>query len=114
MISSHCLTLKYPVYQWQTVAPQEHLAGSCWKLNGAWQDSEILRVSANKKFDGSTSLLYLDFIFIFRIIDFKSGNKDYDSDGTLFQSDGKSPVCAGWHLYNKCSLYLKSQLEKGD
>ena len=43
----------------------------------------------HKKLDGSTGLLDLDFIFIFRVTDFKSGNK-YDSDGTVFQSDGKT------------------------
>ena len=51
--------------------------------------TEILRVRTHKKLDGSTGLLDLDFIFIFRVTDFKSGNK-YDSDGTVFQSDGKT------------------------
>ena len=45
---------------------------------------------AHKKFDGSTGLLDLDFIFMFRVIDLRSGDKDGDSDGTLFQSDGKT------------------------
>ena len=45
---------------------------------------------AHKKFDGSTGLLDLDFIFMFRVIDFRSGDKDDDSDGTLIQSDGKT------------------------
>ena len=44
----------------------------------------------HKKFDGSTGLLDLDFIFMFRIIDFRSGDKDVDSDGTLIKSDGKT------------------------
>ena len=35
--------------------------------------------------DGSTSLLDLDFNFMFRVIEFKSGDKDHDFDGTLFQ-----------------------------
>ena len=49
---------------------------------------------AHKKFDGSTGLLDLDFIFMFRVIDLRSGNKDGDSDGTLFQSDRKTlSVC---------------------
>ena len=49
---------------------------------------------AHKKFDGSTGLLDLDFIFMFRVIDLRSGDKDGDSDGTLFQSDGKTlSVC---------------------
>ena len=43
-----------------------------------------------QKLDGSTGLLDLDFIFIFRVIDFKSRDKDDHSDGTLFQSDGKA------------------------
>ena len=45
---------------------------------------------AHKKFDGSTGLLDLDFIFMFRVIDLRSGDKDGDSDSTLFQSDGKT------------------------
>ena len=46
---------------------------------------------ANKKFDGSTGLLDLDyFIFMLRVIDLRSRNKDGDSDGALFQSDGKT------------------------
>ena len=45
---------------------------------------------AHKKFDGSTGLLDLDFIFMFRVIDLRSGNKDGDSDGTLLRSDGKT------------------------
>ena len=49
---------------------------------------------AHKKFDGSTGLLDLDFIFMFRVIDLRSGDKDGDFDGTLFQSDGKTlSVC---------------------
>ena len=49
---------------------------------------------AHKKFDGSTGLLDLDFIFMFRLIDLRSGDKDGDFDGTLFQSDAKTlSVC---------------------
>ena len=44
---------------------------------------------AHKKFDGSTGFLDLDFIFMFKVIDLRSGDKDVDSDGTLVQSDGK-------------------------
>ena len=51
---------------------------------------KILQVRAHKKFEGSTGLLELDFIFMFRVIDLRSGDKDGDSDGTLFQSDGKT------------------------
>ena len=48
----------------------------------------------HKKFDGSTGLLDLDFIFMFRVTDLRSADKDGDSDGTLFQSDGKTlSVC---------------------
>ena len=58
------------------------------------EDSEILRVRAHKKFDRSTGLLDLDFIFMFRVIDLRSGNQDGDSDGTLFQNDRKTlSVC---------------------
>ena len=45
---------------------------------------------AHKKFDGSTGLLDLDFIFMFRVIDLRSGDKDGDSDGSLFERDGKT------------------------
>ena len=44
----------------------------------------------HKKLDRSTGLLDLDFIFMFRVIDFKSGDEDDDSHGTLFQSDDKT------------------------
>ena len=43
-----------------------------------------------KKLDRSIGLLDLDFIFLFRVIDFKSGDKNDGSDGTPFQSDGKT------------------------
>ena len=47
-----------------------------------------------KKFDGSIGLLDLDFFFMFRVIDLRSGDKDSDRDGTLFQSNGKTlSVC---------------------
>ena len=65
----------------------------------------MLRVRAHEKFDGSTGLLDLDFIFMFRVIDLRSGDKDGDSDGTLFQTIRYS-VSGGWHLHNKCSLHL--------
>ena len=49
---------------------------------------------AHKNFDGLTGLLDLDFIFMLRVIDLRTGDKDGDSDGTLFQSDGKTlSVC---------------------
>ena len=49
---------------------------------------------AHKKFDGSTSLLDLDFIFMLRVIDLRNGDKDGGSHGTLFQNDGQSrSVC---------------------
>ena len=71
-------------------------AASCreLKLIGAWRDPDILRVRAHKNFDGLTGLLDLDFIFMLRVIDLRTGDKDGDSDGTLFQSDGKTlSVC---------------------
>ena len=61
-----------------------------FKLNGVLWDSEILRVRAHKKFDESTGFLDLYFIFMFRVTDFRSVDKDDDSDGTLFQSDSKT------------------------
>ena len=45
---------------------------------------------AHEKLVGWSGLLERDFIFIFQVIDFRSGNKDDDSDGTLIQSDGKT------------------------
>ena len=60
---------------------------------------------AHKKFDGSTALLDLDFIFMFRVIDLRSGDKDGDSDGTLFQSDGKTlSVC--WMAFAQQVFFL--------
>ena len=69
-----------------------YITASCWelKLNDAWRDSEILRVRAHKPYDGSTGLLDFLFIFLIKVTDFKSGDKDDDSDGTPFQSDGKT------------------------
>ena len=46
---------------------------------------------AHKKFDGSTGLMDLDFIFMFRVIDLRSGDNDDDSDSTLIQIDGRTP-----------------------
>ena len=49
---------------------------------------------AHEIFDGSTGLLDLDLIFMFIVIDLRSGYKDGDSDGTIFQSNGKTlSVC---------------------
>ena len=45
---------------------------------------------AHKRFDRSIGLLDLDFIFTLRVIDLRCGDKDGDSAGTLFQSDGKT------------------------
>ena len=45
---------------------------------------------AHKPYDGSTGLLDFLFIFLIKVTDFKSGDKDDDSDGTPFQSDGKT------------------------
>ena len=69
-----------------------NLAGSWWelKVNSAWPDSDILWVRVHKKFYGSTGLLELDFTFMLRVSEFRSGDKDHDSDGTLFQGDGKT------------------------
>ena len=55
-----------------------------------YDKSQILRVRAHKKFDGASGLLDLDFIFMFRVIDLRSGDKDGNSDSTLFQSGGKT------------------------
>ena len=39
-------------------------------------------------------MLDVDFMFMFRVIDLRSRDKDDDSDGTLIQSDGKAlSVC---------------------
>ena len=49
---------------------------------------------AREKFDISTGFLDLDFVFMFRVINLRSGDKGGDSDGTLFQRDGKTlSVC---------------------
>ena len=46
---------------------------------------EILRLC-----DRRSAFLDLDFLFMFRVIDSESGDKDNDYVGTLFQSDGKT------------------------
>ena len=47
-----------------------------------------------KNFLDQLVLLDVNFIFMFRVIDVRSRDKDDDSDGTLFQSDGKAlSVC---------------------
>ena len=49
---------------------------------------------AHKKFDGSTGLFDLDFTFMFRVINLRSGDKCGDFDGSLFESNGKTlSVC---------------------
>ena len=74
-----------------------------------------MRERSHKNFDGSTGLLDLDFIFIFRGIDLRNGAKDGDSDGTLFQSDGKTfTVFGGKHLRDKGSLYFKKSTGRGE
>ena len=86
------------------------LTVSCWalKLNGAWQDFDILRVMAHKKIDGSTALLDLDFIFMFRVIDFRNEDQNSDSDSTLFQSDCKILcVCRMTFAYQVVPLFIK-------
>ena len=66
-----------------------------------------MRERAHKKYDGSTRLLDLDFIFMFRVIDFRSGNKD-DSDPTLIQSDGKTfSACRIAFAYQVFPLFIK-------
>ena len=69
-------------------------AASCWelKLNGVWQDWVLASGDPLKEFDASSGLLDLDFIFVFRVIDSRSWDKNDDSDGTLFQSDGKTLI----------------------
>ena len=70
---------------------------------------KTLQVRAHKKFDGSTGLLELDFIFMFRVIDLRSGDKDGDSDGTLFQTDGKTlSVCRMAFAKQVFPLFIKS------
>lgn len=46
---------------------------------------EILRLC-----DLRSAFLDLDFLSMFRVIDSRNGDKDDDSVGTLFQSDGKT------------------------
>ena len=43
--------------------------------------------------------LDLGFVFMSRVIDSRSGDKHGDSDGTLFQSDGKTLILCRWHLH---------------
>ena len=63
---------------------------------------------AHKKFDGSTSLLDLDFIFMLRVIDLRNGDKDGGSHGTLFQNDGQSlSVCRMAFAQQVFHLFIK-------
>ena len=89
-------------------------AAFCWelKLNGAWWDCEILRVRAHRKFDGSTGLLDLDFIFMFRVIDLRSGDQDGDSMVLYSRATLRPSVSAGWHLHNKCSFIYKANWKR--
>ena len=60
------------------------------KLKGALRIDDILRCNAQRKFDGSTALLLRFLTAMFKEIDFSSGDRVVDSDGTWFQSSGKT------------------------
>ena len=64
-------------------------------------------MSAHKKFNGSTALLDLNFLSMFRVIDLRNGDEDDDSDGTLFQSDGKT-LSVYRMAFAKQTLFIKS------
>ena len=100
--------MKYPsVHQWQTIAPQQHLAES-WNQMVHDKNLRSCNLWPIKKLDRSIGLLDLDFIFLFRVIDFKSGDKNDGSDGTLSRVMVRHSVPARLHLHNKCSLYSSS------
>ena len=62
---------------------------------------------AHKKFNGSTVLFDLNFLSMFRVIDLRNGDEDDDSDGTLFQSDGKT-LSVYRMAFAKQTLFIKS------
>ena len=53
-------------------------------------------------------LLDVDFIFMFRVIDLRSRDKHDDSDGTLFQRNGKTlSVCRMAFAWQVFPLFIK-------
>ena len=64
-------------------------------------------MSAHKKFNGSTVLLDLNFLSMFRVIDLRNRDEDDESDGTLFQSDGKT-LSVFSMAFAKQTLFIKS------
>ena len=62
---------------------------------------------AHKKFNGPTVLLDLNFFSMFRIIDLRNGDENDDSDGTLFQSNGKT-LSVYRMAFAKQTLFIKS------
>ena len=64
---------------------------------------------AHTKFSGSTGLLDMDFIFMFRVTDFRNGDVIILLMTLMILYPRvmvKHSVSVGWHLHNKCSLYL--------
>ena len=71
-----------------------------WCMMRPWD----LASEGHTKFSGSTDLLDMDFIFMFRVTDFRNG--DVIILMTLMILYPRVMVSVGWHLHNKCSLYL--------
>ena len=63
---------------------------SCWELKskGATFVLDKLHFKAHKKFDGSTGLVEFFLTAMLRLIACNMGDKWFDSEGTLFQSEG--------------------------
>ena len=65
-------------------------ATSCWELKskGALRVEEILRLGANRKFEGSIGTGDFSLIAIFNVIDFSNGDNCADSTEEVLQSKG--------------------------
>ena len=65
-------------------------ATSCWefKSKGATLVLDKLRFKTHKKFDGSIGLLKFFLTAMLRLIAHNTGDRWFDSEGTLFQSKG--------------------------
>ena len=63
---------------------------SCWELKskGATFVLDKLRFKEHKKFDGSIGLVEFFLTAMLRLIACNMGDKWFDSEGTLFQSEG--------------------------
>ena len=65
-----------------------------------------------EKFDGSTGWIDLDFIFMFRVIGFRSEDKNDDSVVLYSRAMVRHSVFVGWHLCNKIPFIYKANWKR--